>query len=121
MKTTLIALTLLLGFGLIGCTEQTGSQPEKKAEKSAKENKSEAKKDSPKHEGWWCDEHGLPELECWACSDKYAQKCKKAGNWSDKHERPQSQCFKCDPKVKAEWAKKYEIRFGKKPPEFEDY
>ena len=117
MKTALIAMALLLGFGLIGCTEQSSGTPPEKKDKDT-----QAKKEtSPKHEGWWCDEHGLPEAECWACSDKYSQKCKKAGDWCEKHERPQSQCFKCDPMLKAEWAKKYEAKYGKKPPEPDDY
>ena len=124
MKTTLIAFALLLGFGLIGCTEKSGStQSDKKSFKSRDgDDSSVAKKDAGgKHDGWWCDEHGLPEAECWACSDKYCQKCKKEGDWCEKHERPQSQCFKCDPKLKDEWAKKYVAKFGKKPPAFDDY
>lgn len=121
MKTTLMALALLLGIGLIGCTEQSKDAPtEKKGNKAGKDG--EAKKDgAPKHDGWWCDEHGLPEAECWACSDAYSQKCMKAGDWCEKHERPQSQCFKCNPKLKDEWAKKYEDKYGKKPPAFDDY
>ena len=117
MKARLIGMAILFGFGLLGCTEQSGSTLQEKKGKTT-----EAKKEAaPKHDSWWCDEHGLPEAECWACSDKYCQKCKKASDWCEKHERPKSQCFKCDPKLQEEWAKKYQVKYGKKPPEPDDY
>lgn len=116
MKTTLIALALLLGFGLVGCTEKPISSNEKQDKSS-----NAGKGAGSKHDGWWCDEHGLPEEECWACSDKYCQKCKKSGDWCETHERPKSQCFKCDPKLKNEWAKKYAAKYGKEPPVPDDY
>jgi hypothetical protein len=122
MRKALTVLALFGTLGLIGCANsETPSEKKADEKKVGKSGGPTAAKGDTKHEGWWCDEHGLPEEECWACSDKYAQKCKKEGDWCTKHERPQSQCFKCEPKLKAEWAKKYFARYGKQPPEPEDY
>jgi hypothetical protein len=73
------------------------------------------------HDSWWCDEHGLPEAACWACNAKYARERKAQGDWCAKHERPESECFVCHPEWKAKFAAQYVARYGKKPPEPEDY
>lgn len=68
------------------------------------------------HSGWWCDEHGVPEEECGQCNAKLAAAFQKKGDWCQEHDRPDSQCFICHPEKEAEFAAKYEARFGKKPP-----
>jgi len=69
-----------------------------------------------KHEGWWCDEHGIPEAECSMCSPKVAKDCKAKGDWCDQHDRAKSQCFLCDPKLKDKYAGQYRAKYGKEPP-----
>ena len=68
------------------------------------------------HEGWWCDEHGVPEEVCAQCSAKLATDFKAKGDWCQKHNRPDSQCFICHPEKEAEFAALYEAKTGKKPP-----
>jgi len=79
----------------------------------------QAKGDAP-HDGWWCDEHGIPEEKCSMCSKKVADECKRKGDWCKEHDRAKSQCFKCDPKLKEAFAAEYRARYGKEPPEPED-
>jgi hypothetical protein len=68
------------------------------------------------HEGWWCEEHGVPEEICAQCNFKLAADYKAKGDWCKKHDRPESQCFICHPEKEAEFAAQYEAKFGKKPP-----
>jgi cobalt-zinc-cadmium efflux system membrane fusion protein len=68
------------------------------------------------HSGWWCDEHGVPEEECGQCDAKLAAAFQKKGDWCKEHDRPDSQCFICHPEKEAEFAARYEARYGKKPP-----
>lgn len=77
-------------------------------------------KGDTKHDGWWCDEHGIPEAECSMCSAKVAKECKAKGDWCDKHDRAKSQCFLCDPKLKEKYAAQYKAKYGKEPPPTED-
>ena len=115
-----VALPLAALFALCasGCMQGDG-KPGPKTDAQAK-----AKKDvdeSSKHDGWWCDEHGIPEAECSMCSKKVANACKAKGDWCDKHDRAKSQCFKCDPSLKEVYAAKYRAHYpGKEPPPFED-
>ena len=76
----------------------------------------QAKAGGHDHGGWWCDEHGVPEEICGRCNAKYAAECQKKGDWCKKHDRPDSQCFLCHPEKEAEFAAKYEDKYGKKPP-----
>ncbi len=69
------------------------------------------------HDGWWCDEHGVPEEICGQCSPKVAAACQKKGDWCQDHDRPDSQCFLCHPELETRFAEKYEAKFGKKPPQ----
>ena len=69
-----------------------------------------------KHEGWWCDEHGVPEEVCARCNTKLVADFKAKGDWCKEHDRPDSQCFLCHPEYEAAFAAKYEAKFGKKPP-----
>ena len=112
----LAALAIFVG----GCTQGEGKKIQKiDADAAAKAKKGGA--EAGKHEGWWCDEHGIPEAECSMCSKKVADACKAKGDWCDKHNRAQSQCFKCDPQLKEVFAAKYRDHYpGKEPPPFDD-
>lgn len=68
------------------------------------------------HEGWWCDEHGVPEEVCAQCNTKLVADFKAKNDWCNKHNRPESQCFVCHPEKETEFAALYEAKFGKKPP-----
>jgi len=69
------------------------------------------------HDGWWCDEHGLPEEVDTECHPKLVADFKAKGDWCEEHDRPASQCFICYPEKKAELAALYEAKFGRLPPE----
>ncbi len=73
-------------------------------------------KDGHSGDGWWCDEHGVPEGECGLCDSKLAAAFQKKGDWCKEHDRPDSQCFVCHPEKQAEFAAKYEAKYGKQPP-----
>ena len=68
------------------------------------------------HEGWWCEEHGVPEAECAQCNPKLVAKFKADGDWCTKHDCPDSQCFICHPEFQEKYALKYEAKYGKRPP-----
>jgi cobalt-zinc-cadmium efflux system membrane fusion protein len=68
------------------------------------------------HSGWWCGEHGVPEAICARCNPKVAAECQKKGDWCKEHNHPESQCFLCNPKRAEQFAKQYEVKYGKKPP-----
>jgi hypothetical protein len=68
------------------------------------------------HEGWWCDEHGVPEEVCAQCNTKLVADFRAKHDWCEKHNRPESQCFICHPEKEAEFAALYEAKLGKKPP-----
>src|SRR5262245_42509831 len=67
------------------------------------------------HEGWWCDEHGVPEEVCALCNIKLVADFKAKGDWCTQHDRPDSQCFTCHPEKQAEFAAQYEAKYGVKP------
>ena len=69
------------------------------------------------HDGWWCDEHGVPEEVCGQCNPKLAAEFQKRGDWCGEHDRPDSQCFVCHPELKAKFAARYEAKLGTQPPE----
>jgi hypothetical protein len=69
-----------------------------------------------KHDGWWCDEHGIPEEVCARCNTKLVANFKAKGDWCKEHDRPDSQCFVCHPEKEAEFAAQYEAKYGKQPP-----
>jgi cobalt-zinc-cadmium efflux system membrane fusion protein len=69
-----------------------------------------------KHDGWWCDEHGVPEEVCARCNTKLVADFKAKGDWCQDHDRPDSQCFVCHPEKEAEFAAQYEAKYGKQPP-----
>jgi hypothetical protein len=67
-------------------------------------------------DGWWCDEHGVPEEVCTRCNAKLVAVFKAKGDWCKEHECPESQCFICHPEKEAEFAALYEAKYGKQPP-----
>jgi hypothetical protein len=69
------------------------------------------------HDGWWCDEHGVPEEVCGQCNAKLAAEFQKRGDWCAEHDRPDSQCFVCHPELKGKFAARYEAKLGTQPPE----
>ena len=68
------------------------------------------------HDGWWCDEHGVPEEVCGQCNSKIAAEFQRKGDWCKEHDRPNSQCFVCHPELESKFAAQYEAKVGKKPP-----
>src|SRR2546421_10309744 len=68
------------------------------------------------HDGWWCDEHGVPEEICARCNTKLVADFKAKADWCKDHDRPDSQCFVCHPEKQAEFAAHYEAKYGKQPP-----
>jgi len=114
-----VALALLGIFALFAAGCGKDSKPESK--EAGQETKGKPKEEATKHEGWWCEEHGIPEAECSMCSKKVAAEFQAQGDWCAKHKRAKSQCFKCDPKLKEVYAAKYRAHFnGKEPPPITD-
>src|SRR5262245_45271634 len=114
----LSCLTVLVAF-LAGCgqptsppraTGQADGPPGAIADGSKLDEKARS------HDGWWCDEHGVPEDECGQCNSKLAGEFQKKGDWCREHDRPDSQCFICHPELEAKFAARYEAKTGKKPP-----
>lgn len=102
----LIAVVAVFSTASVGC---------KKPEDKVVAKKDDSKKPAVKHEGYWCQEHGIPEAICSLCSDEVAEKHKKAGDWCKIHDRALSQCFKCDPSKYKKFEQMYVDNFGKKP------
>jgi hypothetical protein len=125
-----VALALFASLALfaIGCggDSKQAAPDTKKAQKVDRDHDApgqqaqKGKGEETKHDGWWCDEHGIPEAECSLCSKKVAEACKAKGDWCEKHNRAKSQCFKCDPKLKEAFAARYRARYGKEPPPITD-
>lgn len=112
--TAALALVLVaMLFAGAGCGKKKDEGPGPIAQ--AKD-KPDDKKGGHKHEGWWCEEHGIPEEMCSLCSPEVAAKLKKEGDWCKIHDRAQSQCFKCDPSKYAKFEAMFEAKYGKKPP-----
>jgi len=115
-KSLLILSAILVAsvsIGLTGC----GKAADKKV--STATPATAASGEAHSHEGWWCNEHGVPEEVCAQCSTKLAADFKAKGDWCTKHNRPESQCFICHPEKEAEYAALYEAKMGKKPPKLE--
>jgi hypothetical protein len=116
-------LALLSGMLLLSGGCRPGDQPAKKdgdgkpkPVAAAKDRGAKGGKQEPKHDEWWCAEHGIPEEECSMCSAKVEKECKARGDWCDKHNRALSQCFICNPRRKEFYAAKYRAKYGKEPP-----
>lgn len=128
-KNLLLACLIAACYGLAGCGQNAAPTQTAKSEhadhpghKDGDEHHAgddldhETKKAGHSHDGWWCDEHGVPEEICAQCNSKVAADFQKKGDWCREHDRPDSQCFKCHPELQAKFAARYEARFGKKPP-----
>ena len=107
-KLMLYVVVVATGLFLTGCSKSGSNNSAGTATPVAD--------DAHSHEGWWCDEHGVPEEVCALCSTKIAADFKAKGDWCKEHERPDSQCFACHPEKEAEFAAQYEARYGKQPP-----
>jgi cobalt-zinc-cadmium efflux system membrane fusion protein len=106
----LTALFSLASVGLLGCGASAETATDDQAEAHGTEVAGHT------HGGWWCNEHGVPEEECALCDPKLVADFKANGDWCTMHERPDSQCFACHPEHEAEYAAKYEAKYGKQPP-----
>ena len=111
-KLSAMAFAVAIGLSVSACnkTSNDGAVASSSAVKEAA---------GHSHEGWWCDEHGVPEEVCAQCSAKIAADFKAKGDWCKKHNRPESQCFVCHPEKEAEFAALYEAKTGKQPPKRE--
>ena len=98
------------GISIAACSKS----PEKTASASVTDDKVATAGHT--HEGWWCNEHGVPEEVCAQCNIKLVAEFKAKGDWCGAHNRPESQCFICHPEKEAEFAALYEAKYGEKPP-----
>lgn len=122
---TLFAALSLLAGGCGGPTGGTGGESKGGAKDRAVAKADGEKKDTGDkkvegdHDGWWCDEHGLPESVCDLCRKKFREAEKAKGNWCE-HNRVKTSCFKCNPGLREKYAAEYKAKFGKAPPATED-
>ena len=116
----LFVCLVALSAGLSGCGQTPAQQTTNVSPKGAVANSPGTKKaagpPAHDHSEWWCNEHGVPEDECGRCSGKLAAQFQKKGDWCKEHDRPDSQCFLCHPEKEAQYAAKYEAKYGEKPP-----
>jgi hypothetical protein len=117
-----LSVAVVLALFAVGCGAQQ-TEGEKKDQQGTKDGTKKDGKDKggepTTHEGWWCDEHGIPEAECIICSEKLKKEAKERGDWC-KHNRARSQCFACNPDLKKVYADRYREKFGKEPPPVTD-
>src|SRR5207302_250231 len=87
-----------------------------KAKIDAKNAQGDGKSEST-HEGWWCQEHGVPEEICSICMSEASakKKYKDNGDWCKEHNRAESQCFKCDPTRYKKFEDMFIAKYNKKP------
>ena len=105
-----LALAATLGMLSAGCNQPTVPPPATEATSAS----------GHRHDGWWCDEHGVPEGVCARCDSSLVAGFKAKNNWCDEHDRPDSQCFICHPELEANFAAVYEAKYGKQPPKPSD-
>ena len=115
-KAGLLAAVVLIGSA-IGCGQSCGTAPSGGNDAGHAVTAAIPAGHTHTHDGWWCDEHGVPEEICGQCSSKVAAECQKKGDWCQDHDRPESQCFICHPELEAKFSAKYEAKFGQKPPQ----
>lgn len=124
-----LAAMMVAGLIVAGCG-QPGDKDKPKADKAdkakaegdkAKETKVAKEEEKGKHEGWWCDDHGIPEKECSLCSQAVEKEAKAKGDWCNKHNRALSQCFYCNPDRRAFYAAQYKAKYGKEPPSIPEF
>lgn len=119
-RNLLLTCLITASYGLVGCTPNAASPQVTKADSAnqpgLKDGGQVTQKTEHGHDGWWCNEHGVPEAECALCNSRIAADFQKKGDWCKEHDRPDSQCFICHPEKLDAYAAKYEAKFGKKPP-----
>ena len=117
-KNLLLTCVIAATYGLVGCAQSPAPEvvTAKQDDHVHGEHGHSHDKQGHSGDGWWCDEHGVPEAECGLCNAKLAAVFKKKGDWCKEHDRPDSQCFVCHPEKLEEYAARYEAKFGKKPP-----
>src|SRR5438128_2471381 len=99
----------------VGCSQPAGTEAPKEKAKNDKDKPKE--KEEPKHDGWWCDEHGVPEDECSMCSRKILKEAKDKGELCPKHpDRSKDQCFICNPDLWDKSAARYKAKENKDAP-----
>ncbi len=117
MYQTIRAVALFGAIALIatGCTRDDSVS---KQDRSGAAKKAVAASAKNGHDGWWCEEHGVPEEMCSLCMSETDAKTKfkDKGDWCTLHDRAKSQCFKCDPALYAKYEAMYEAKYGNKPP-----
>ncbi|MBS0205789.1 MAG: RND transporter [Planctomycetes bacterium] len=120
-KNLLLTCLITASYGFVGCTPNAASPQVAKTDhanqRGQKDGDEHGKgKSEHAHDGWWCNEHGVPEAECALCNSRIAADFQKKGDWCKEHDRPDSQCFICHPEKLDAYAARYEAKFGKKPP-----
>lgn len=124
MKATIL-MASLLGLATVfavGCGQTNTAQPvaeEAKADEHDHDHDTHmasSEEAGAGHDGWWCNEHGIPEEVCSMCNSKVAAEFQKKGDWCKEHDRAESQCFICHPELEAKFAAQYEAKYGKQPP-----
>ena len=117
-KNLLLTCVIAATYGLVGCGQSPAPEvvTAKQDDHAHGEHGHSHDKEGHSGDGWWCDEHGVPEAECGLCDEKLTAAFKKKGDWCKEHDRPDSQCFVCHPEKLEEYAARYEAKFGKKPP-----
>ena len=108
--TTVIGALAIVGLGSLGCSKT----PDKAAPAVAPA--SQVAGEGHSHDGWWCDEHGVPEEVCTRCDASLVADFKAKNDWCKLHDRPDSQCFICHPEREGDFAAQYEAKYGKQPP-----
>ena len=111
---TRAAARVLIAMVAVGCAQQSDSGSANT--QAGASTTAAVKTGEHAHDGWWCDEHGVPEGVCGQCNAKLAAEFQKKGDWCREHDRPDSQCFVCHPEHEARFAAQYEAKLGKKPP-----
>jgi cobalt-zinc-cadmium efflux system membrane fusion protein len=109
-KAVLLGVVLVAGATIVACSKSANTTADTAGVKEVA---------GHSHEGWWCNEHGVPEEICAQCSPKLVADFKAKNDWCEKHNRPDSQCFVCHPEKEAEYAALYEAKYGKQPPKRE--
>ena len=112
----LLVGVVCLALSASGCGEK-GDKDGRQAKAKGDAGKLDKDKEEHKHDGWWCQDHGVPEYECSLClpDAEVKKRFKDQGDWCALHERAQSQCFRCDPAKYKTFEDKYVAKFGKKP------
>jgi cobalt-zinc-cadmium efflux system membrane fusion protein len=106
-----VMAVVLVGFTVAAC-----SKPGNTSAVDASDDAAHVATGSHTHEGWWCNEHGVPEEVCALCDTSLVAGFKAKGDWCEKHNRPDSQCFICHPEKEAETPPPPEAKYGKQPP-----